>query len=241
MNDKAMKITKKWQGGFTLVEIAIVLMIIGLLIGGMLRGQELITSARVRNIIDQKNAIQTAHLGFMDRYRMLPGDLTAAQAAIVGNGATGGGWGGDGGFTTALHSALYFQNLVAAGFLSCANCTALATGVASVANSPVNVFGGVVRVGMESGTVAGTPASFYSSLGVAPVRLIMSTGGSIDSAILKEVDLKSDDGLPGTGNLRFGNFDANAGMATCVIPIPLAVGLQWAVPTAVNCEGVWLL
>ena len=41
------------QGGFTLVEIAIVLMIIGLLIGGILRGQELIQSARVRNIVDQ--------------------------------------------------------------------------------------------------------------------------------------------------------------------------------------------
>ncbi len=47
-----------YQRGFTLVEIAIVLMIVGLLIGGILRGQELIQSARVRNLMDQKSAVQ---------------------------------------------------------------------------------------------------------------------------------------------------------------------------------------
>ncbi len=41
------------QRGFTLVEIAIVLVIIGLLLGGILKGQELITAARVRNFADQ--------------------------------------------------------------------------------------------------------------------------------------------------------------------------------------------
>ena len=38
------------QQGFTLIEIAIVLVIIGLLLGGVLKGQELINAARVRNI-----------------------------------------------------------------------------------------------------------------------------------------------------------------------------------------------
>jgi prepilin-type N-terminal cleavage/methylation domain-containing protein len=54
MKTSFSQMKKQVQQGFTLVEIAIVLMIIGLLIGGVLRGQELITSARVRNVIDQK-------------------------------------------------------------------------------------------------------------------------------------------------------------------------------------------
>ena len=49
------------ERGFTLVEIAIVLVIIGLLLGGILRGQELIQNARVRNIIDQQQANNHEH------------------------------------------------------------------------------------------------------------------------------------------------------------------------------------
>ncbi len=64
--------------GFTLIEIAIVLVIIGLLLGGVLKGQELITGARVRNLISQQDGIKAAFFGFQDRYRALPGDYAAA-------------------------------------------------------------------------------------------------------------------------------------------------------------------
>ena len=57
------------QKGFTLVEIAIVLVIIGLLLGGILKGQELISNARVRNVADQVNAVKAAYFAFQDRYR----------------------------------------------------------------------------------------------------------------------------------------------------------------------------
>ncbi|MCH8163659.1 MAG: prepilin-type N-terminal cleavage/methylation domain-containing protein, partial [Proteobacteria bacterium] len=71
----------KKQSGFTLVEIAIVLVIIGLLLGGILKGQELINSARVRNMADQNSGIQAAYFGFIDRYRQVPGDWAAPAAA----------------------------------------------------------------------------------------------------------------------------------------------------------------
>ena len=73
------------QRGFTLVEIAIVLVIIGLLLGGILKGQELINSARVRNLADTTTGIQAAYYGFIDRYRRIPGDWnsTGATLAIV--------------------------------------------------------------------------------------------------------------------------------------------------------------
>ena len=72
------------QSGFTLIEIAIVLVIIGLLLGGVLKGQELITSARVRNMISQQDGIKAAYFGFLDRYRALPGDFNAATTQISG-------------------------------------------------------------------------------------------------------------------------------------------------------------
>ena len=65
--------------GFTLIEIAIVLVIIGLLLGGVLKGQELITSARVRNLISQQDGVKAAYFGFLDRFRALPGDYASAD------------------------------------------------------------------------------------------------------------------------------------------------------------------
>ena len=68
------------QSGFTLVEIAVVLVLIGLLLGGVLKGQQLISSARVRNMADQNSGIQAAYYGFIDRFRQVPGDMPAALA-----------------------------------------------------------------------------------------------------------------------------------------------------------------
>ena len=87
------------QRGFALVELAVVLVIIGLLLGGILKGQELITSARVRNIADQNSGIQAAYFGFVDRYRQVPGDMPGALACQqIGNdvaGCPGAGVGGN--------------------------------------------------------------------------------------------------------------------------------------------------
>ncbi|MGB1884609.1 MAG: prepilin-type N-terminal cleavage/methylation domain-containing protein, partial [Gammaproteobacteria bacterium] len=79
------------QQGFTLVEMAIVLVIIGLLLGGILKGQELITSARVRNIADQNSGVQAAYYGFIDRYRQVPGDWGQTNAVKSIPGVTTGG------------------------------------------------------------------------------------------------------------------------------------------------------
>src|SRR4051794_40083656 len=82
---------RKQQSGFTLIEIAIVLVIIGLLLGGVLKGQELITSARVRNLISVQDGIKAAFFGFQDRFRALPGDYTLATVNITGATANGNG------------------------------------------------------------------------------------------------------------------------------------------------------
>ena len=64
----------KDQKGFTLVEIAIVLVIIGLLIGGILQGRSMIQNARVKRLVNDMEGLRTAVLTFQDRYSMLPGD-----------------------------------------------------------------------------------------------------------------------------------------------------------------------
>ena len=74
----------KNENGFTLVELAIVLMIIGLLIGGILRGQELMENARVSSTIQQVKAYQGAKVTFMDTYSSLPGDLPTATSRVPG-------------------------------------------------------------------------------------------------------------------------------------------------------------
>ncbi|MCD6043315.1 MAG: hypothetical protein K0R40_2918, partial [Burkholderiales bacterium] len=79
--------------GFTLVEIAIVLVIIGLLLGGILKGQEMITQAKIKNVIADYSGVSAAYHGYQDRYRAIPGDDPNAQtrwavapAAVSGNG-----------------------------------------------------------------------------------------------------------------------------------------------------------
>lgn len=86
-----MKQFSKRQTGFTLVEIAIVLVIIGLLLGGILKGQEMITQAKIKNIVNDMNGMSAAIYSYQDRYRALPGDeLDASTVGRWGAAAFGG-------------------------------------------------------------------------------------------------------------------------------------------------------
>src|SRR5262245_61373867 len=74
--------TIKTTKGFTLVEIAVVIVVIGLLLGGMLRASQLTVGARVRELASQQDSIRTAYLGFYERFRALPGDYSQAIGNI---------------------------------------------------------------------------------------------------------------------------------------------------------------
>ncbi|MGH6631598.1 MAG: prepilin-type N-terminal cleavage/methylation domain-containing protein, partial [Burkholderiales bacterium] len=74
------------------MEIAIVLVIIGLLLGGILKGQEMITQAKIKNVVADFSGISAAYSGYQDRYRAVPGD--DPNASLRWSGATSGN--GDG-------------------------------------------------------------------------------------------------------------------------------------------------
>jgi len=113
---------KTQQKGFTLVEIAIVLVIIGLLLGGILKGQEMITQAKIKNIISDFSGISAAFHGYQDRYRALPGDDAGAAARWAAAPAATAGDGNGvvaGTYTTAASRALPRWK-PAAGGITCA-------------------------------------------------------------------------------------------------------------------------
>ncbi len=188
----------KKQAGFTLVEIAIVLVIIGLLLGGILKGQELINSARVRNLADQNSGIQAAYFGFIDRYRQVPGDwLTAgSQGATAAIGVTiNTGGNGNGRIDNNLiEGAAVWEQLARAGFLGGGFTPATAAPAditAYIGNAPTNAFAGALVLTRNLG---------FS--GQAAARLNLHLGPNVPVSIARELDVKVDDGLPNSGILR---------------------------------------
>jgi prepilin-type N-terminal cleavage/methylation domain-containing protein len=229
--------------GFTLVEIAIVLVIIGLLIGGILRGQELITAARVRNLIDQKTSIQAAHFGFLDRFRLLPGDLTVEQAALVNNGAMPDLEQPANGLVLYWQSPAYFNNLAQAGFISCSQCMAKLTVFPpnpTTTTNPTNIYGSPIWV--ANGANGTNDAwAYLTPVGIIePRHFRMPTGGNVPSTILAEMDRKMDDGDPSGGKFRATSFNWGSitPFNTCVNTTTYKA---WIADDPGLCQGVSLL
>ena len=188
----------KKQSGFTLVEIAIVLVIIGLLLGGILKGQELINSARVRNMADQNSGIQAAYFGFIDRYRQVPGDWAAVAAAqAIGDATVTLGGNGNGRIdntlaeAAAVFSQLSKSNFLGGGFTPATAAPATEALYISTVASPINAFNGPLVLTRNAG---------YS--GTTSTRLNLHMGVNVPVSIARELDIKVDDGLPNTGVLR---------------------------------------
>jgi prepilin-type N-terminal cleavage/methylation domain-containing protein len=105
---------KKGQRGFTLVEIAIVLVIIGLLLGAILKGQEMIKSAKIKRVMKQTDEFRAAAYTYQDMYKYLPGDDPGASNRW---GAASPSAPGDG-LIQYADRYVFFNHLGAAGLIS---------------------------------------------------------------------------------------------------------------------------
>ncbi len=220
------------QAGFTLVELAIVMIIIGLLIAGVLKGQALITNAEVAATVAQAKAIDAATTSFKDQYAGLPGDLTAAITRIPNcTGVCGVNGNGDGILTGALPGAAptleelhYFPQLATAGLLTGLNVTAAACTAVWGDCYPAAKIGGGFNPGWSGGgalltgqqgapVVAGITAGLYLTLSDTSGAALSGVAGALPLTAnsAARIDTKMDDSIPTTGIVMAG------GNAACVV------------------------
>lgn len=253
------------QKGFTLVEIAIVLVIIGLLLGGILKGQELINSARVRNMADQSSGIQAAYYGFIDRYRLIPGDMTPGNACTVVGVAVDALCGGtpvvggdqNGRIDQFEEIGAVWSHLSVAGFIN-GTFTGVtpdaATYAAGVNALPVVLPGNAYN----SPVFLGHTDDYDDGSATAPtVKLAYAFGAGASPSILRELDVKLDDALPNSGVVRStvstaftgetGDDFGVAGVllwdgtATTCVTTPLSATATWFVDSDnITCNAVFI-
>ncbi len=186
----------KKQFGFTLVEIAIVLVIIGLLLGGVLKGQELINNAKAKNIENEVTNIRTAIYSYQDRYRALPGDdnkadrftgiTTCTDNCGNSNGTIEGVFNSS---TDNVESRLFWLHLRNAGLIE---------GATNDQAQPNNVFNGLIGISSETLTGVNIPG-IYIGFSNIPANI----------AII--IESRLDDGKPNSGSIQANkNADGSA-------------------------------
>src|SRR6185436_1427104 len=167
--------------------IAIVLVIVGLLLGGILKGQEMIVQAKVKNSISDYSGVSAAYFGYLDRYRATPGDDSgatrwgAASASLQPgdqNRVLAGKYNEDctGTATASAESCNWWDHLRRAGFVA-------GSGWAQ----PINSFNGMI--GVQTGDAAATPGT---ALGAYTALIACSS--NLPDKVAIAVDVQMDDG-----------------------------------------------
>jgi prepilin-type N-terminal cleavage/methylation domain-containing protein len=197
---------RQQQRGFTLIEIAIVLVIIGLLLGGVLKGQELINSAKVKNLINDIRSTSTFVYAYQDRFRRLPGDDTNVVAnvggtlattpnATLGNGRINGNWNST---TQTDESYLFWQHVRLAG---------LASGSAVAGNA------GYIPTNADGGPIGITGDAVFTGAGGWAASFFVCTSG-IQGRYARQIDTTIDDGNTTTGSVRVLGTQAGGQLAS---------------------------
>lgn len=207
------------EQGFTLVELAIVMVIIGLLIGGVLKGQELIANARVTGTVADLKNTDAALNGFLDKYAVLPGDMAAPATRLPNcttapcNTAGTGGTLANSRIESAAASTVtttpgvnseagkMFVQLSAADMISGINSSGAAT---FGGQFPAMKIGGGMWVAYSSAAIPNTTLAanrHYASLSGAIGANGVATG-ILTGVQAAQMDRKLDDGRPQSGSMQ---------------------------------------
>ena len=237
---------KRNQSGFTLIEIAIVLVIIGLLLGGVLKGQELINSAKVKNLATDFRNIPVFIYGYQDKFKALPGDdagvdthlggqcLTtsckATTPGVVGNGLIEGSWDS---YTKTDESYLFWQHVRLAGLTT---GTTVIPGAPAIGDGyrPVNAVGG--EIGIQSGTSIAASSPMLDVNGAAIRGTYIICSPNILGKFAKQLDIQLDDGNAQTGSMM--SYDVTTGGAYAIGKAATATAAISDADIVVVCMGV---
>lgn len=223
----------KQEKGFTLVELAISLVVIGLLIGGILKGQELIENGKIASTARMMTEYKTAALAFRNTYDEYPGDIQNPRQRIPNCTTDSCQYGGDGddkvsGYSSGHHDVTemhgFFVHISRAGFgdgppggtdtmatndtdadrAAFFPKTRLASG--SAGRAPYLVLEYIA-------THAGTPPSGVTALKPKHYYIVTTNGNNAF-----KLDSKLDDGMPLTGDIRdyqyAGCYDTTGGFVS---------------------------
>lgn len=221
------------QQGFTLVEIVIMVLIVGMIIAAVLKGQEMVTSGKVKRMASQLDEIRAAYFGFEDRYRALPGDYTLADVHLNCPGGCPKGNGDSRIRETETPLAgsevrediLVWTHLSSAGFLKGDYRMVAGSTIADQQNTPTNPYSALAQLAFDG--------RYGVADGGAPHHNL-KTGPQVPVEVLAELDRKTDDGKPYDGALQFSTFTANG------TPGPQE-GSVTACTTAVDAAAPWNL
>jgi len=192
MQRARMNRIQRQQKGFTLVEIAIVLVIIGLLLRTILTGQEMVVQARIKNTIADFSGISAAYHGYRDRYRRIPGDdgdANARWALGIAAPATGAFNDGivSGGYATLTaneESRLFWLHLRRSGYVS-----------GGGQEQPFNSVAG--RLGVQTGDATAATGPIFGGF-----QGLIVCSSNLPDKVAIAADTQMDDGVPNAGRIR---------------------------------------
>lgn len=209
---------KMARNGFSLLELAIALAVLAVLAGGVLKGSELIQSAKVQSTATEVVNLDTALSAFEGRYSALPGDFAGATAAGLGSFSGN----GNGLIDTAGEQGAVFEHLQRAGFIKGQYTSIELTGGNCPETScPASPLGGTFVIG--STLLSDDPAN-------GAVQLLL--GNATRSKKLAEIDRKLDDGKADSGDFLLLATEGN----TCSTEAGL-----WDETSEGNCQAAYKL